>query len=387
MNIRLLLLIAIYFSLYSCKAQSSKISEEDILGEWIFAKEISLNDKVIEIEEELAPPSPEMSSLYPLMIGYEFFPDNICENKAGYFLFKENNGKRIFHFLGTMTKYRIENDSLKIFNPAHNIWNAIKIYSIIDDTLTLQFHFNNITKFAKASYILDDNNDFDTLIVSSSGCYGTCPISNTLISNEGNVVYYGKDFNTINGFFTSNITEAQINKIKIDLKKSNFMQLKDEYIADWTDDEEISLTIVKNGKIIKTIMDYGHRSPNELYFLMNQIRFLYQNLQLDTLKNFPLEFKGDIIYFEHGNKIIKLVESEGFYLWNLLSKAKETQKSFKKKYHLYFNTYSQKIKIETDGQFYKFKKQDGSIKILDLGYNFLDRNNLKSKLRVKNDYE
>lgn len=384
---RLLLLTSIYLGLYSCQAQTSKNYEDKILGEWKFAKEISLKENTNEIEKELSPPPPELSSLYPPIIGYEFFPDNICENKAGYFYFKENDGKRIFHFLGTMTKYKIENDSLKIFNPAHNIWNSARIYSITKDTLTLQFHPKNITKFVKTSYLIDKKEDFDTLIVSSSGCFGTCPISNTLISKEGNIVYYGKDFNTINGYFTSKTSESQLKKIKVDLKKTNFKQLKDEYIAAWTDDEEISVTIVKNGKIIKTINDYGHQSPDELYFVLNQTRFLYQNLKLDTFKNLPLEFKGDFINFEYGNKIIKLTESEGFYLWNLLANAKETQQTFKKKYNLYFNTYKQKIKIETDGQFYKFKKQDGSIITLDLGYNFLNKNNLISRIRNKKDFK
>ncbi|MRX68715.1 hypothetical protein GJU42_12135 [Flavobacterium resistens] len=39
--------------------------------------------------------------------------------------------------------------------------------------------------------------------------------------------------------------------------------MKNEYIASHTDDETISVTFIKNNKIIKTIEDYGQEAPTE----------------------------------------------------------------------------------------------------------------------------
>lgn len=88
-----------------------------------------------------------------------------------------------------------------------------------------------------------------------------------------------------------------------------------------------------------------------------------------------------------GEKICGLTKSEGFYLWTLLLHSNETQKLFSGKYLLKINWNDEDMEITTDGQRFKFKQQNGAVKIYDLGFNFITQNGLDKKFKPKEKYE
>lgn len=379
MKPRLALYSILFFILYSCQTNNDEKLKKDIIGEWMYIK--TNDQRKPKTKNPNIPPPPPFDS--PKQ-GYVFLENNIAEYKSGYFKLtgaKEWDDRKTY-FLGTNTKYKIENDSLKIFDLVSKTWENQKIESIIGDTLTTKVADSIFAKYARTKYKINPNENYDQIIVSSSGCYGSCPISNISIENNGNILYYGQDYNTQNGFFTSKINNDQYLKIQTRFKKADIMTLKDQYVANWTDDQTITITFIKNNKIVKSISDYGRQSPEALIWASIPVRFLYQQIKLSPLKT-ELLFPIWQISFKKGNQICDLTKSESYYLFTEILKGKETTDTFEHKYYIEFwNDQDKKEIIHTDGRYFKSKD-----KTIDIGYNFLISNNFITKFRLKHKYD
>jgi len=358
----------------SCKFNENNHFSEKIIGNWEYIK-IDYSNIKTEKDEVSIPPTP--INFYENDSGYTFSKNNICENKRGYF--KENTKNELENsastYLGNTTTYKIEKDSLKIFNISDSSWNSRKIYSITDDTLTFQAEKGILIKYAKTKDNPKNSVKFDKIVVSSSGCYGICPIADVSIDKSGNVMFFGYKYNLRNGFFTSEITMDDYQEIMKNFQFIDIIKLKPTYIANWTDDETVYITFISDNKIIKSVADYGAKSPKQLIWAYTPIRYLYQKLTLAPHKKPPLLL--DDIQFEASKKICGLSRSESFFLSTELSKAKVTSKSFQKKYKI--NSWGDNTIGYTDGRFYQFKG-----KTLDLGYNFLIRNSLYLRFKEEN---
>lgn len=298
----------------------------------------------------------------------------------------EKNGRTLF--LSTDTKYKVEDDSLKIFDLADSIWRGIKIRSITSDTLTLEINDTIFFKYAKTNYKIDKAQTFDMIIVSTSACYGSCPISSTSIDKYGNFIFYGQDYNTKTGLYKTKTDQDLYRRIEKNFKKANIDNLDEDYSAKWTDDQTISVTFIKDNKIYKTISDYGRKAPRELYWAYTQLNYLYQKLDL---KPFIVNTQEPLSIipacFENKGKICELTRSERFYFITELYKGKLLKHEFDKKYILkYWDAKDSLQTILTDGRYYQLGKNDRVITI-DLGYNFLTKNNLNKKFRKKNEYD
>ena len=214
-----------------------------------------------------------------------------------------------------------------------------------------------------------------------------CPINTTLVASDGEVLYKGEMYNTKEGLYTSKIPSLRFRKIEQDFLKANLSALKEDYSAAWTDDETVTLSFIKKGKIIKTVEDYGHSGPTELFWAYTPLRYLYQSLELDTINNLPAELGIEVTGFSYSNKISDLKETESFYLWSLLRSGRATSASFHKKYDLVFSGPGQLLRIETDGRFYHFIWRNGREKSVDIGFNFVKENSAIMHFRKKNEYD
>ncbi|MWB96829.1 hypothetical protein GON26_20900 [Flavobacterium sp. GA093] len=381
MKPKIILSILTVFILYSCQRNNEAQLNKDILGEWTYVKTEGQRKPKKNNDIKFPPPSP-FDNYVP---GYIFLENNICENKSGYFKTidaKERDDRKTF-FLGTETKYKIKNDSLQIFDLVTKTWENQKIHSIIRDTLTTKISDSLFAKYTRTKYKINPNENYDKIIVSSSGCYGSCPVLNISIDNNGNVIYYGQYYNTKNGIFKSKITKNEYQKIQTNFKKADIKNLKDNYEGSWTDDETITITFIKNNKIVKSINDYGRQSPIALIWAYTPVRYLYQQIKLTPLKvKNPLSSLSRIS-FTKGNQICDLTKSESFYLVTEIFKGKETPYKFESRYQIEFwNDQDKKEIIHTDGRYFKCKD-----KIIDIGYNFLTINNLTDKFRHKDKYD
>lgn len=382
MKLKIILYVSVIFILYSCQKNNDTQLSKEILGEWTYIKTEDQRKPRKNNDIKIPPPPPPFGRHIQ---GYIFSENNICENKSGYFKrieAKEREDRKTF-FLGTETKYKIQNDSLKILDLVSNTWDNQKINSIVGDTLITKVDDSIIAKYARTKYKINPNENYDKIIVSSSGCYGSCPVLNISIDKNGDVSFYGQYYNTQNGFFKSKISKNEYEKIQTSFKKADITNLKDNYEGNWTDDETVTVTFIKNNKMVKSISDYGRQSPAALIWAYTPVRYLYQKIKLIPMKTEKPILAMWGIDFTKGDQICDLTKSESFYLSTEIFKGKETAYKFQNKYLIEFwNDQDKKEKIYTDGRYYKCKG-----KIIDIGYNFLIANNLLEKFSPKEKYD
>lgn len=172
MKLKIILYVSVIFILYSCQKNNDTQLSKEILGEWTYIKTEDQRKPRKNNDIKIPPPQPPFGRHIQ---GYIFSENNICENKSGYFKrieAKEREDRKTF-FLGTETKYKIQNDSLKILDLVSNTWENQKINSIVGDTLITKVDDSIIAKYARTKYKINPNENYDKIIVSSSGCYGS----------------------------------------------------------------------------------------------------------------------------------------------------------------------------------------------------------------------
>ncbi|MER2996985.1 DUF6438 domain-containing protein [Pontibacter populi] len=400
----------LYFALillFACSKQVDEPTEQEkqltqqLIGDWVPAGHVPYApDKKTDF-----PPPPGGVILY----GYTFHPNGVAEFKYGFYkvkLGKERRDRR-FYYLGNRTTYKVNNDTVSIFNRTDSVWIDLPIARITLDTMSVRGD-DSFVNFRRANYNLKDAPTFDAIVLSTSGCYGSCPISSTMISSDGKVLFFGAKYTTKEGLMEGNITEKMYKKLQENFQKSGIDTLDERYAAGGTDMEEISVTFIKNGKIYKTIRDYGKEGPHELLWAQIPLRYLYQNTVLKPLSpdNTPFYTYLYNFEFEQGDKTLELSQSESFLLWNYLRTAKKTNTAFKPRFDLvhYGNYYwfpsiteemngegyeaekkEKFIPIKTDGRYYTFYRDREKPETVDIGFNFFDTNFKESDLKIQ-DY-
>jgi hypothetical protein len=358
-------------TLISCEKKPTNNYEKLILGDWIYEKE-----------------KPEKENRLIYDFAYSFEKNGKCVVKPGYYETKNNieTKERNTLFYGTKTKYKIEEDSLFIYDLSSKKWDNFKIIGINSKTLQIKFDKKDIIFFSKINFKENQNENFDKIIISKSPCFGSCPINDVEINKNGEINYYGAHYNSKNGFFKSKISLNEFTEIQKNLKKVNYLKLKDNYSANWTDDQEISVTFVKDNKIVKSITDYGRQSPKNFRINIEPLTYLYQKLKLIENKKLK-DFQYINIRFEKVNKFINLTSSEIYYLSNLLSNSMITNKTFNVEYITDYDNDYNVSKIETDGRFFKIYSKNKTSITLDLGFNFIEKNELTKRLKLKTKYK
>lgn len=329
--------------------------------------------------------------LYTIPQGMKFSNDSI-ESYLGFFKDSlDKKGRFKMQYLGNSTSFKINNDSIYIKSLSNGKWEfKWKFVSRKNDTLKLAIDDTTFVLFKKLNYNLNNSINFDQIIFSSSGCYGTCPIIDISITKEGNILFQGEGYTKPLGFYSGNLDNKTKNHIFNKFRRANPLKLKDSYSVNHSDDQSLTTTFIKNGKIVKTIHDYGMAGTNELIWAYTAISNIHKKISLNTLAfDEPFYPKLHYFNFKKNDLILSLEKSESFYLWTELKKSKQTDKEFKSKYKLIFSgnyTYwgpdpnearQHKYEINsitTDGQFYKFKFKNNKTKTYDLNYNFIDRN-------------
>jgi hypothetical protein len=382
--------IIILLLFVGCKTEK-KEKENKLLGEWS------------RIERKKSDDFPPPPFYRPFGFG---FSKNKIEFFNGFTRVERDSltGKRSFNYKGNFTDYKIMNDSIFILDPFEKKWiYKWKIESLKNDTLIVSKNDSVFTKFKKIKYDFDLTLNFDQIIYSRSGCYGTCPIIDISINRKNEIYFQGEGYVEPLGFFKTKVDSTLTNYIFDKFRKANINKLSDNYAVGHTDDESITTTFIKNGKIIKTIHDYGKDGPKELIWAYVPIENLYSTLKLDSLPNDePFYPKLHYYTFSKDSLILRLQKSESFFFWTELQKSQIIDKNFKfkVKYEVWFRgnyTYwgpdpnkkrkhkYEIEKIDSDGRFFKFYFKGEKPIIYDLGYDFIkrnfDENNFKKRMK------
>lgn len=365
----------------SCKSEKQKRFEKEIIGEWNYVKEQAISKQKENESEE--PSSPFFKTLG----GFIFKENGNVIDKEGFFYFYENKTReeRIVKYIGDLTQYKINDDSLKILDPINKSWNNYKIISINSDSLIIQKHKDYHIKYIKTNYKLNPKETYDKIIISSSGCFGTCPIMNIEFNRNGKVYYLGENYNLINGFYTSKISNSEYNSIENSFKKSNLLKLNNHYSIPITDLNTITVTFVKNNKIFKTVCDYAGQAPNEFIMAYRKAMYSYQKMKLEKDKQSVRLPNSMLFSINKRNTQLFLLQSEKFLLLNEIRNGNIVSKEFNPIYKLTFydeDIFESENIIYSDGRYFRFDKY-----IYDIGYNFMEQNQIENRTESPYHYK
>lgn len=365
--------------LFSCGDSEKQKREEAIrkqlLGEWKFCKkELPFDDNVF------------------MTPGMTFFQDSMDVHTGFYSERKDSaTGRHQLVFSGHYCPYQLNEDSIFLKRPLSGKREFIgRFLKCEADTLYLETKNSDLLTYKRLSYRMDTLPDFDQIIYSSSGCYGTCPILDISVDKKGKVLFNGEGYVPATGYYSGQLNPTATGYLFTKFRKANPLKLSDHYSVGHTDDETITTTYIKDGKIVKSINDYVVDCPPELMWAYVYIMNSYHSAQLHPLpENKPFYKKLHYLRFKKGKLLLRLEKSESFYLWTELRKSKETQHKVKAVYTLVFApTYEYwgpdphrtrpsgipATSILSDGQLFQFVFEDGTSVTYDLGYNFVERN-------------
>lgn len=380
MNIFLKFCLVLFFviSMFSCNSDKEKLLMENqikeaIVGDWDFVEEISKDDLLGG--PELLPLNPRPSEYNSISItkdSVEFYL-GIYDFSA---FFERDNLKQSFY--GTFTSYKMNYDTLLIQNlvpPNHPYkW---KFERCENDTLEFRLRDSTLVRYKRIQPVKDSLPTFDEIIVSTTGCFGTCEILNLLINRKGELLFQGQHFVKPLGFFSGKLDKRTTENIFRKFENANPLILNDHYEEDITDLSSTFVSLIQDGEIVKTIEDYALNSPKEFIWAYFPLSSLYQLTSLNKLKKNVIP-QLTYFKFKQGDKILNIKKSVSFYLFSELEKAEQADVDFKPKYQLLFHQsetdLNKILNIETDGRYYRFNFESGKIIILDLGYSFIERN-------------
>ena len=354
---------------------------ENISGDWA---------RITENEDASMEAPPPLSFILPQ--GMTITNDSV-EFYRGFFeqSLTVESGKSLRSYLGSSVPYKIEKGRILIKNPSTHRWQAQwSFVSRQSDTLTLAVNDTTITRYRRLHYNIDAPTNYDQIVYSSTGCYGTCPIIDISITKDGDVLFQGEGYVNPLGFYSGKSSPKETKYVFDKFKRADPLRLEDNYTAGHSDDNLLATTFIKDGKIIKTIQDYGMAGPNELIWAYVPISNIHSIIPLDSLPlDEPYYPKLHLFTFKKDSLILTLAKSESFYLWTELNNAKQGDRAFQPIYSLIFSSndfywgpdpnfdrhHEHEIgSIATDGRIFKFEFMNAPSITYDLGYNFIDRN-------------
>lgn len=373
---KIFILYLVTLFILSCDVEN-KSSNEKYIGDWYFEKE--LNSEKLKNSHPVHPYE---------KINFFIINDSILDFKSGFFyLIKDRftlpdstlEHRFSHYYLGTKTKYKIENSNIVFFNKSENFWDTIKVLDISDNKIKVKNYNGRIFQLQKSENKSKiTTNEYDAIIVDRSPCFGSCPFNSTYINRNGDFYFKAYESNTVYDNYHSKLDEETLRKILMNFDKININDLKNRYSLNATDSQTNTISFIKNGEIIKTIETYIE-CPIDLEKAINELSFAYQKVNIKYEDNFSFRNKLMNTYFTGQNSKIYLKDSEFFLLEIELLKGKKSIKKFEEKYTLNFYEWTLKKtikKITTDGQYYKIVYYDDTSKTIDLGYNFIEQNSI-----------
>jgi len=317
---------------------------------------------------------------------YKFSSDTIYDSNH-FSIYNEKTND--FEYLGYKANFKIKNSVVYWYNTASKKDIEFgKVEKLSKDTIFFE-HFMLVRNKVKQQF----NNAFDAIIVTSSGCYGSCPIYNYRLESNGDIIYAGEKFTQIKGVYAGQINKEYFNYFKNKLNQINLNQTDNQYTNNATDGNFEEIVFIKNNQVTKRISFYMNDGPPKVKQLLDILRAMHY--YIEDKKTYHYKDYFSIINPFTNTKEVNLEEFsdyQSFYLWTELMKHPSKPFQFKQKtfkinkfISKFWDSEYEEISpksletIETDGQQFQIKFKDSPIQYYDLGYNFLENNDLTYK--------
>lgn len=373
-----MLYILLILCTISCNNPFDKNTSEALQGDWVRENYPIEKDSIFE------EPLPD---LYRINTLFTFKADTLF-NSNHFGSYNEKTKK--YKYLSYKAEFQVKDSMISWFNTItkKNI-DFGKVKKFTTDTIYLE-NFMLIREKKIHQY-----NDFDAIIVTSSGCYGTCAIYNFSLDKSGSIIYAGEGFTKIKGVYKGTINKEYFNYFKQVLNQINLKNTDNEYTNNETDGNSEEIVFIKNNKVFKRISFYINDGPPKVKQLLDILRLM--DFYIENKKTYNNESYFSILSnlaFDSSPLDSEVfIKHLSFYLWTELMKHPTNKFDFNSKtFRLKENVYryywledlpninaSSLETIETDGQRFQIKFKNKPIQYYDLGYNFLVNNDLTYK--------
>lgn len=114
--------------------------------------------------------------------------------------------------------------------------------------------------------VITDEHGGEMARLSRSPCYGTCPIYDITVYQDGWVVYRGMHYVKVEGEATRQLTDAELQELRHLFLDNNYFKMKDHYLDYQITDMPSADTAFSDGKRAKVVLHYygDSSAPREL---------------------------------------------------------------------------------------------------------------------------
>ena len=292
-----------------------------------------------------------------------------------------------FPFAIRQDSLKILQDSLSFFNFEDSTWFiGMPIRRLTSDTLILQTGENDSLLYRRAAPLPETLPVFDAIVLSATNsyCRSTTPIINIMIRADGRVLFHCERSIDSTGIYKATLTPEQYATIQNLFRRADIKNTEMDFFYKERPpgSEQISITFLKDGRIYKTITDYGSSAPADLMWAIVRLRHLYLQLALTKLADSELSVYENMrpFYLRHGTMYYRITPSESFLLWSYLRKGKLTAEHATGR-NLYIShitdgafSNGESCTMKTDGQRYTFLVKGKTPVTIDIGFNFIEQN-------------
>lgn len=316
--------------------------------------------------------------------GIEFISTSQFRYLPGPLNFTRDEQQTLKELTDTVLNFKIVKNQISFNSIKNNKTITKSLVSLSSDSLYLLDTSKNLHKYVRIYRDSINRKMVNRIVLSSSGCFGFCPIMDIEIDHSCEGSFYCTANCGDIGFHKGKLQKSKVKRLFNFLDFISIYTLQNSYSANHTDDETITMSFYKDNIHLKTISDYGRMAPTEFIWLYTYLRYMpgLKNLKRNLVDNNKLG-KSRCYVLSNGKEGYSFDRSESYKIYAQLINAKEIDQNIDLQYEIYnlgfpiqklerFIEFSGKPEAigHTDGRYFKFKSLDN--KTIDLGYNCLD---------------
>ncbi|MEI5984362.1 hypothetical protein VJ786_05530 [Sphingobacterium sp. PU5-4] len=312
--------------LMSCHQKKKGFSSEDIQGRWAIDMVFENHslDRVMENSPHDVYPTRNLFGVFSN--GFYFYGDS-CNYKPGFFD-RNNSDNGIPMLIGSKTKFKINGDTLKVWDIANLDWQMLLIKGLDEKSLMLQTIGikDEVFKYKKVEKVSNSIRSFDKVIVVSITPEDLSDELYTL-DNDGNYLYQKfeiREIDEIPGSFYQ--SKLKVNLLESIIDGFDFIDLdslQEEYLSAKMGGNTTNFVFfIKNGEISKVIEDHDNVSPDELQWGYNAVIFLRRQLDMKFVESYKDIYGSEEIELLHP-RIFKEVKERLGWHWDYIEANKK----------------------------------------------------------------
>lgn len=111
----------------------------------------------------------------------------------------------------------------------------------------------------------------ESIRIERSGCFGSCPVYSATIRADGTASYFGGRHAPRSGSQRGEAPFLAFARLAYFVERSGFAEMQEYYVAGWTDDETVTVTVTWRDGRRRSVSDYGRFGPPDLWILQQAI--------------------------------------------------------------------------------------------------------------------